>query len=256
MFAEVPVDSDMFLSYLEHNFVQFTNDVSECSDILERVSASDSLMRLEYERGLGGSMRVPLTSQYSFQLAVRGTLFHLPRPVPRRKQTLRKSKLWDSIKLANENEQFVRDVVLRPSSSSAVNTSSTSSSILAGSTKNFGFASADVAEAVDRGEIGIVSQRGRTSLWTEFVPFAPLVCRRDAVVSDTEEKLTRFPDLATLLGRGTLAGEALDEKEAVIAEEEGDALQQEQHDDEMAISSGIKDEELLFDPDDDIAAPD
>ena len=49
MFAEAPVDSDIFLSYIHHNYTAFTNDVDECLGIMENMSDADGLMRMEGE---------------------------------------------------------------------------------------------------------------------------------------------------------------------------------------------------------------
>ena len=142
----------MFLTYLEHNFPQFTDDVDECSAILDCISAADSVMRLDYESAQG---RAALSSQYSFNLAVRGTLFHLPRPVPRRKQTLRKSQLWESTRLASDNDESIR-ALYRGRLDAA-------------------FASTDVDEAVAVREVGIANQRSRRAVCTETIPYLGLI---------------------------------------------------------------------------------
>ena len=49
MFAEAPVDSDIFLSYIHHNYMAFTNDIDECLGIMESMSDADGLMRMEGE---------------------------------------------------------------------------------------------------------------------------------------------------------------------------------------------------------------
>lgn len=49
LFAEAPIDSDVFLSYIHHNYTAFTNDVDECLGIVEGMSTADGLMRLEGE---------------------------------------------------------------------------------------------------------------------------------------------------------------------------------------------------------------
>ncbi len=53
--------------------------------------------------------RAPLTSQYSFHVAVRSALVHLPSPVPKRKQTLRKSALWDNLRNTKANEEIIAE---------------------------------------------------------------------------------------------------------------------------------------------------
>lgn len=54
---------------------------------------------------------MPLTSLYGFQIAVRGTLLSLPSPVPRRRQVLRKSELWENLRLQRQNEESVEEVL-------------------------------------------------------------------------------------------------------------------------------------------------
>lgn len=49
MFAEAPIDSDVFISYIHHNFPAFTesDDIEQCQNIVENFSVADSLMRME-----------------------------------------------------------------------------------------------------------------------------------------------------------------------------------------------------------------
>lgn len=49
LFAEAPIDSDVFLSYVHHNYTAFTNEIEECVGIMESISAADGLMRMEGE---------------------------------------------------------------------------------------------------------------------------------------------------------------------------------------------------------------
>ena len=53
--------------------------------------------------------RAPLTSQYSFHVSIRSTLVHLPSPVPKRKQTLRKSALWENLRTTKENMDTIAE---------------------------------------------------------------------------------------------------------------------------------------------------
>ncbi|GAA5966338.1 hypothetical protein JCM21900_003101 [Sporobolomyces salmonicolor] len=110
LFAEAPLDSDLFLSYLHHNYAQFTSSIEECALILDGLSASDALLRVEDDAS-SPFRRAPLTSLYSFSLAVRTTLVSLPSPVERRKQTLRKSEMWDHLKAQRQNEEGVAELV-------------------------------------------------------------------------------------------------------------------------------------------------
>lgn len=49
LFAEAPLDSDVFTSYVHHNYTPFTDDIDECLGIIEGVSSADALMRMEGE---------------------------------------------------------------------------------------------------------------------------------------------------------------------------------------------------------------
>ncbi|GAA5883191.1 hypothetical protein JCM3774_002414 [Rhodotorula dairenensis] len=110
LFAEAPLDTDIFMTYLHHNYPPFTNTVEECSGVMDALSAAESLMSLGAE-GEEGYHRLPLTSLYGFHLSVRGTLLALPSPVPRRRQVLRKSELWDNLRLERQNEEGVEEVL-------------------------------------------------------------------------------------------------------------------------------------------------
>ncbi|BGO95909.1 hypothetical protein NBRC10512_005496 [Rhodotorula toruloides] len=109
LFAEAPLDTDVFLSYLHHNYPPFTNEIEECSGIMDALSESDALMTLQGE-GEEAYRRLPLTSLYAFQVSVRSTLLNLPSPVPRRKQVLRKSELWETLKLRRQNEEGLDEI--------------------------------------------------------------------------------------------------------------------------------------------------
>ncbi|GAA5982496.1 hypothetical protein JCM10908_006672 [Rhodotorula pacifica] len=111
LFAEAPLDTDVFMTYLHHNYPPFTNTIEECSGIMDALSAAETLMSTNAE-GEEGYRRLPLTSLYGFQLSVRGTLLSLPSPVPRRKQVLRKSELWENVRLQRQNEEGVEEVML------------------------------------------------------------------------------------------------------------------------------------------------
>ncbi|GAA6051572.1 hypothetical protein JCM3770_003478 [Rhodotorula araucariae] len=112
LFAEAPLDADIFLSYLHHNYPPFTNEIDECAGILDALSAADAVMSAKGE-GEDAYRRLPLTSLYGFQLGVRSTLLHLPSPAPRRKQVLRKSELWETLRLARQNDDGVDEVLRR-----------------------------------------------------------------------------------------------------------------------------------------------
>lgn len=57
--------------------------------------------------------RTSLTSQYSFNLSVRSTLFSLPSPVPKTKQLIRKSLIWESLKSTASNLEMMEGLMRR-----------------------------------------------------------------------------------------------------------------------------------------------
>lgn len=71
---------------------------------VSRSGADELTLRLQAYR------RLPLTSLYAFQVSVRSTLLNLPSPVPRRKQVLRKSELWETLKLRRQNEEGLDEI--------------------------------------------------------------------------------------------------------------------------------------------------
>ena len=139
------------MTYLHHNYPPFTNTIEECSGVMDALSAAESLMSSNAQgeevsgacsslvffvpcgafarRGhqsvcraicvtnssiyfpLQGYRRLPLTSLYGFQLSIRGTLLSLPSPVPRRRQVLRKSELWENSRLERQNEEGIEEVM-------------------------------------------------------------------------------------------------------------------------------------------------
>ncbi|KPV73164.1 uncharacterized protein RHOBADRAFT_55377 [Rhodotorula graminis WP1] len=111
LFAEAPLDADIFLSYLHHNYPPFTDEIDECSGIVDALSAADVVMSARDE-GDEAYRHRPLTSLYGFHLGVRTTLMALPSPVTRRKQVLRKSELWETLRLARQNDEGVDEVLV------------------------------------------------------------------------------------------------------------------------------------------------
>lgn len=57
--------------------------------------------------------RTSLTSQYSFNLSVRSTLFCLPSPVPKTKQLIRKSLIWENLKSTASNLEMMESLMRR-----------------------------------------------------------------------------------------------------------------------------------------------
>lgn len=47
LFADAPVDSDTFMTYVHQNYPPFCNEINECADLVEYLSSSDSLLRME-----------------------------------------------------------------------------------------------------------------------------------------------------------------------------------------------------------------
>jgi cell cycle checkpoint protein len=47
LFADAPVDSDMFMSYLHQNYPPFCDDAENLDDLLSYLSDADALMRME-----------------------------------------------------------------------------------------------------------------------------------------------------------------------------------------------------------------
>lgn len=100
--AALPVDATTFQLYLYHNFPAFTNDIDECTGILEALSVAESLYH-------AGETRTTAASQYAFHAAARGTLAALPSPVTRRGQKLTKPAAWDMAARARDIEAVLRE---------------------------------------------------------------------------------------------------------------------------------------------------
>lgn len=168
----------MFLSYVHHNYTAFTNDVDECLGIVDGMSTADGLMRLEGEdvsrshallsiladsaQHLQWLQRVSLTSQYSFNTAVRSTMLHLPSPVPRRKQVLRKSALWEKLRETRSNEEGIEEMYRKKDGIALV--------------PPFEFEDSTIGDGGWRGGGG--SQRSRRSLTTELVPYVGVIRKK------------------------------------------------------------------------------
>ena len=175
MFAEAPIDSDIFLSYVHHNFPQFSrHSIESCSSILDELSFSDSEFRFEQQtssssgqRGGGGS---PLTKLYSFSVSVRGTLLGLPSPVERDKQVLKKSEWWDRERERVKNRDGVREL-LSSSSSSLLPTTITTTTTTTGGDGN-GNDDDGIVVAMNR------ARGNEKTVLTELIPFLGLMNNR------------------------------------------------------------------------------
>ena len=63
MFSDAPVDSDMFMSYLHHNYPLFCDDIENTDHLMNYISVADSLMRMEGDNvGYSGSEQRTLFS--------------------------------------------------------------------------------------------------------------------------------------------------------------------------------------------------
>ncbi|SPO24781.1 related to cell cycle checkpoint protein RAD17 [Ustilago trichophora] len=105
LWADLPVDSSVFQLYLHQNFPQFCTEVEQCESTLEGFSSADALTPL-HEQYRHSS----LLSYYSFLIATRVTLLHLPSPVPRNGQKLGKATWWDVQKKLRVILQDVEDL--------------------------------------------------------------------------------------------------------------------------------------------------
>ncbi|KAM0750463.1 Rad17-domain-containing protein [Meredithblackwellia eburnea MCA 4105] len=231
MFAEAPIDSDIFLSYIHHNYTAFTNKVEECCGIMEGMSDADSLMRMEGDEWL---RRAALTSQYSFNVAVRSTLVCLPTPVPHRKQVLRKSELWENLRLTRANEADIDDLYRRSNELAIVPP----------------WPHKDGEEPLGG------CQRSKRSLLTELVPYAGAIARkRYPAQKNLFTTLATFPPVPTSTHPVFVKGEALDEKVIEVEEdleEPGEEEDEERAEEEKDMEDIKPAEELLYDPEDDI----
>ncbi|GAA5870913.1 hypothetical protein JCM8547_000031 [Rhodosporidiobolus lusitaniae] len=201
LFAEAPLDPDIFLSYLHHNYPPFTEDIEECSGILDGLSSADAMMM---PRGAGAGEgedayhRSTLTSNYAFHLATRTTLLSLPSPVPRRKQTLRKSELWETLRLSRQNEEGVSELLGLGASLGGGRLSGTAGLVYASS------GGRKEGEAV-----GLVTRREGGSLMSEIVPWLGVIKPKDA--NPFLLDLATFPPLD--LNQAVVTGDALGEKD-------------------------------------------
>ncbi|GJN94063.1 hypothetical protein Rhopal_007127-T1 [Rhodotorula paludigena] len=199
VFAEAPINADIFLSYLHHNYPPFTNEIDECVGIGEALSAADAVMSGKSE-GEEAYRRLPLTSLYGFQLSVRSTLLSLPSPVPRRKQVLRKSELWESLRLQRQNEDDA-DEVLALEARRAVHA----------------VAQEEGEVAAKRGVLGEVGEKRK--VLQEVVPWLGVI--KPVAVSPFLLDLATFPPLDSA-AQGGVTGAALGEKDANADEDEVD----------------------------------
>lgn len=209
----------MFDAYLAHNVPAFCETVHELSGVLSYLSDAEALL----SRGGAGT-------QYAFQTASRGLLMALPCPVPRRKQVVRKSEIFDSMRSARSNEAALDE--------------------LGASVRGLA-----IARAEEDG--GVATQRSRRSLITEVIPFAGFVAKRRPATLSTAAGFTTFVrELATFPppeANAGLTGAALEEDDAAESEEEAQEELMELVEEDNARTVDV---EPLYDPEDDIEDPD
>ncbi|GAA6039753.1 hypothetical protein JCM8097_004201 [Rhodosporidiobolus ruineniae] len=207
LFAEAPLDPDIFLSYVHHNYPPFTNDIDECCGVLEGLSAGEAMMPAKGSgagEGEEGYRRTAITSHYAFQLAVRQTLLSLPSPVPRRKQVLRKSELWETLRLSRQNEDGLSELL---------GLGATAGVGGLGGLAGLVYASSVPAD----GDAGVlVTRRESGSLLSEVVPWLGVIKPKHA--NSFLLDLAAFPPLEDA-AQAVVTGAALGEKDL---EEDGD----------------------------------
>ncbi|BGP20553.1 RFC checkpoint protein Rad17 [Rhodosporidiobolus nylandii] len=240
LFAEAPLDPEIFLTYLHHNYPPFTNEIDECCGVLEGLSAGDALMGVKGVGGDGGEeafRRATLTSHYAFHLSVRSTLLSLPSPVPRRKQVLRKSELWETLKLSRANEDGLAE-------------------LLAGGSSGLAY------EGYGEGADGLRTRRERGTMAAEVVPWLGVIRPKSA--NPFLLDLATFPPLASS-AQPLVTGDALGEKDLEdeedvsppeasppVATQAGRGRTLQELEDEEERQEGEPGTEGLFDEDDDI----
>lgn len=193
---------------------------------------------------------------------MRSTLLNLPQPVPRRKQVLRKSELWDKLRLQRQNEDGIEEMYRKKDGIALVPpTTSEAGRLLDSDSDGDG----------DNGGGG--AQRSRRCLATEVVPYAGVirraaaaaaaattaggkVCRTTANVTVAGSnaffvEMATFPPVTSLAASGMLKGEALGEKE--LEDEDDD---EDEDEDEEAEGTGKAGEEAGGEDDGELAAAD
>ncbi|KAK4052775.1 RFC checkpoint protein Rad17 [Microbotryomycetes sp. JL201] len=261
LFAEAPVDSDVFVTYIQHNYPQFTNEVEECAGIMDGLSEADALMRMEGDDRLS---RVALTSQYSFNVAVRSTMLNLPQPVPRRRQELRKSEYWAKTRLQRSNENGIEEMYRKKDGLALVPPTGLSA-LTSQAVGKFAKANGQNDEERHIGQDehdwsgGGGTQRSRQCLTIELVPFIGKIRKPGTThFSPFLTQLAMFPkppqsskDYSILL-----KGEALGENDATVDDDDQDGGEQddewENRDNEWSSLETQGVEEILIDPTDDI----
>ncbi|SPO23083.1 related to cell cycle checkpoint protein RAD17 [Ustilago trichophora] len=235
LWADLPVDSPVFQLYLHQNFPQFCTEVEQCESILEGFSSADALTP-SHEQYRHSS----LLSYYSFLIATRDTLLHLPSPVPRNGQKLGKATWWDVQKKLRVMLQDVEDL---KSSSRSSGTSPHPGRVdnedaEGGRLKRTRFnnpsslESTSFAESVDRTDAGlgdkshsIVHQSNAITLVTEILPLLAKIRPMGTDSKVYELARMRFE----YAGIADIASRTLDEHETAIdADDEDDNVQQQQ----------------------------
>ncbi|KAF8634027.1 hypothetical protein AX17_004292 [Amanita inopinata Kibby_2008] len=100
LYANSPIDSDLFSLYLHQNYTQFVTDMNECDGIADCLSWVDS----------SGGDAWYQANPYRFHLLTLGTLHSLPSPVPRQNQKLLKPQYFEYLVKEKEAWRSVQDV--------------------------------------------------------------------------------------------------------------------------------------------------
>ncbi len=98
LWGKVSTDASAFQLFLHHNLPQFCDEIDEAADVLDAYSHADAELRAAHE----GWLSAGLSGYYTFLASTRATLLHLPSPVARRGQVLRKTQFWDVGKRSRE----------------------------------------------------------------------------------------------------------------------------------------------------------
>ncbi|SJX61687.1 related to cell cycle checkpoint protein RAD17 [Sporisorium reilianum f. sp. reilianum] len=226
LWADLPVDPSVFQLYLHQNLPQFCTEVEQCESILEFFSTADVLMPL-HEQYRHSS----LSAYYAFLLSTRGTLLHLPSPVPRSGQKLGKATWWDVQKKLRVVLQDVEDVKAASSGSAGGAGKVEREDAAGGRFKRTKFSHPAFASddtAVERTDAGLGDEAVHTTLLrsdpvtlvTEVLPLLAKI--RPSGLDGRVNELARMR--FEYAGVADMASRILDEHETgVVGEEDDDA---------------------------------
>jgi cell cycle checkpoint protein len=104
IWSQISCEPSSFQLFLHHNYPQFCEEIDESADIMEQYSYADSQLHPAHE----GWQSAALSSYYGFLVSTRGTLLHLPSPVPRRGQVLKNAHFWQ---VGKQSRKFVEGLL-------------------------------------------------------------------------------------------------------------------------------------------------